>query len=259
MTAQTAADPLFDVSGRSIAVMGAGGAIGARLCAMLTERGARLTLGDSDAARLSDAARAAPPGAPVLRCDITRRDDCDQLATAAVAAYGRLDAAINAAGLLPIAAAETVTRDAFQSCMDANMTGALLFSQAAAQAMAAQDAPTGGVILHIASVSSLVANVHYVSYAASKAALAQMVRVLGREWAPRGVRINALGPALIETPLTEAYLSDPKFRAQAIAAIPMGRLCQTEDLIGPALLLLSGGGAFITGQTLYVDGGRTLT
>ncbi len=81
---------------------------------------------------------------------------------------------------------------------------------------------------------------------------------MAREWAPRKILVNAIAPALTETPLTQDYLSEPTFRKNAIAAIPMRRLGEAGDLIGTLLLLLSPGGGFITGQTIYVDGGRTL-
>jgi NAD(P)-dependent dehydrogenase (short-subunit alcohol dehydrogenase family) len=108
-------------------------------------------------------------------------------------------------------------------------------------------------------VSSLVANLDYAAYATSKAALSQLVRVLAREWAPRGITVNAIGPAMTETGMTQVLLSDRQFRAQALASIPMGRFGTPHDLIGMVVLLLARAGAFITGQTIYVDGGRTLT
>ena len=162
---------------------------------------------------------------------------------------------MNAAGLLPIAAAETMEADLFRRCIDVNLTGAFLFSQALAPALRAAG---GGRIVHIASVSSMVSNPAYAAYAGSKGGLAQIVRVLGREWGPHGITVNAIGPALTDTALTHEYLSDPAFRKKAISDIPMGRLGEPEDLIGAALLLLGPGGGFITGQTIYVDGGRTL-
>jgi NAD(P)-dependent dehydrogenase (short-subunit alcohol dehydrogenase family) len=120
-------------------------------------------------------------------------------------------------------------------------------------------AAKGGRIIHFASVSSSVANVNYAAYATSKAALSQLVRVLAREWAPNGITVNAIGPAMTETGMTGSFLSDPKFRAQALASIPMRRFGMPEDLIGTVILLLAPAGDFITGQTIYVDGGRTLT
>jgi NAD(P)-dependent dehydrogenase (short-subunit alcohol dehydrogenase family) len=116
----------------------------------------------------------------------------------------------------------------------------------------------GGRVVHFASVSSHVANQNYAAYATSKAALSQMVRVLAREWAPDGITVNALGPAMTETGMTGSYLSDAEFRAQALSVIPLGRFGSPEDLIAPLMLLLAPGGSFITGQTLFVDGGRTL-
>ena len=88
--------------------------------------------------------------------------------------------------------------------------------------------------------------------------MAQLIKVLAREWAPNNILINAIGPALIDTAMTRKYLSDPNFLKNALSMIPMGRLGQPEELIGTVLLLLGRGGAFITGQTIYVDGGRTL-
>ena len=87
--------------------------------------------------------------------------------------------------------------------------------------------------------------------------LVQMVRVLAREWAPRGILVNAIGPAMTETNLSRSYLADPVFREQTLAAIPLGRFGSAEDLMGTIILLLSPAGAFITGQTIYVDGGYT--
>jgi NAD(P)-dependent dehydrogenase (short-subunit alcohol dehydrogenase family) len=112
---------------------------------------------------------------------------------------------------------------------------AFLFSRAVAAGLGGD----GGRIVHIASVSAYVANANYAAYASSKAALAQMVKVLGREWATRNILVNAIGPALTETPLTRDYLPMPEFRRNAISVIPMGRLGEAQDLFGAVILLLS--------------------
>lgn len=137
--------------------------------------------------------------------------------------------------------------------MDINLTGAFLFSRAAARAM--QD--TGGRNVHIASVSSYVSNLEYAAYDSSKVVVAQLIKVLAREWTPNNILINAIGPALIDTAMTREYLSDPDFFKNALSVIPMGRLGQPEELIGMVLLLLAKGRAFITGQTIHVDRGIT--
>ena len=172
----------------------------------------------------------------------------------AVRHMGGLYGVVNAAGLLQIAPALELEAGRFRATLETNVTGAFLLSRAAARAMG----QGGGRIVHFASVSSLVANTQYAAYSSSKAALAQLVRVLAREWAPRGITVNAIGPAMTETGMTARFLADPEFRSQALASIPMGRFGTPQDLVGALVLLLAPAGAFITGQTVYVDGGRTL-
>ena len=186
--------------------------------------------------------------------DITDEAQLRAVTAKGMEEFGRIDGAVNAAGLFPIEPSLDADAATFRECIDVNLTGAFLFSRSVARTM--QD--SGGRIVHIASVSSFVANAEYAAYASSKAALAQLVRVLAREWAPKNITVNAIGPALIKTPLTEGYLAEPGFREQAVAVIPMGRLAEPRDLMATIILLLADGGAFITGQTIYVDGGRTL-
>ncbi len=246
-------DPLFNVNGKVYLIAGAGGGLGNVMARALFERGAGLVLFDNDETALMRIA-AAIPDALTQVADINDQHSLSELVQLAQNRFGQIDGAINAAGLLPIAASATFDEAVFRQCIDVNLTGAFLFSRTVAEQMG----DVGGRIVHIASVSSFVANAEYAAYASSKAGLTQMVRVLAREWAPKNILVNAIGPALTETPLTRDYLSEPGFRRNAISAIPMGRLGEADDLIGALLLLLSPGGGFITGQTIYVDGGRTL-
>jgi NAD(P)-dependent dehydrogenase (short-subunit alcohol dehydrogenase family) len=246
-------DPLFDVSGKAYLIAGAGGGLGSTMARSLDERGARLVLFDIDETAVEQVGSAIPDALTRV-ADMNDQTALSEMVQVTLNRFGKIDGAINAAGVLPMAAAATFDEAAFRECIDVNLTAAFLFSRTAAEQM--QD--SGGRVVHIASVSSFVANPEYAAYASAKAGLAQMVRVLAREWAPRNILVNAIGPALTETSLTRDYLSNPDFRRNAIAAIPMGRLGEAADLIGTLLLLLSPGGAFITGQTIYVDGGRTL-
>ncbi len=246
-------DPLFDISGRVYLVAGAGGGLGGPIAQELAGRGAKLVLFDVDGDALSRIGETIPDAV----CEIA--DMRDESAVSRLTAltrerFGRLDGGVNAAGKLPISPAADFDEAVFRDCIDINVTAAFLFSRAVAAGLDGD----GGRIVHIASVSSYVANANYAAYASSKAALAQMVKVLGREWAPRNILVNAIGPALTETGLTHDYLSDAGFRHNAISAIPMGRLGEADDLFGTVILLLSRAGGFITGQTVYVDGGRTL-
>ena len=246
-------DPLFAVQGKVVVIAGAGGGLGSEIARALHARKARLSLFDIDDARLQSVAGDCPD-AEISNADIRDEGALRIVIERAKQDFGRLDAVINAAGLLPIAPSISLEEANFRECIDVNLTGAFLLSKVAAEVLG----EAGGRIVHLASVSSQVSNAQYAAYASSKAALSQLVRVLAREWAPLDITVNAIGPALTITPLTHEYLADREFRDQAVAAIPMGRLGEPQDLLGTVVLLLASGGAFITGQTIYVDGGRTL-
>ena len=246
-------DPLFDVNGQVYLIAGAGGGLGSVIAEELSKRGAKFVLFDIDEVALQRVAEKIPNAVTGI-ADITDEPAIIKLVQLAEDKFGRLDGAINATGVLPITAADILDEAIFRQCLDVNVTGAFLFSRCVARAMNNY----GGRIVHIASVSSTVSNLGYAAYASSKAALTQLVRVLAREWASKNILVNAIGPAATETPLTAGYLSDPEFHKYSVSTIPMGRLGEPKDLIGAVVLLLAPGGAFITGQTIYVDGGRTL-
>lgn len=244
-------DPLFALQDKSILVAGAAGGIGSALAAHLATRGARLILTDLDPERV-----VAPDSSKciVAPLDVTDEGSIAHAVDTALQHYGRLDGVLNAAGILTIGSALDLTESAFQATLDINLKGPFLLSRVAARAMSSD----GGAIVHLASISSKMSNANYAAYASSKAGLAQLVRVLGREWADRGITVNAIGPALIETGMTSSHLHDPDFQQRYLDQIPMGRFSTPDDLIGTVILLLSSAGRFITGQTVYVDGGRTL-
>lgn len=247
-------DPLFDIACRSIVVAGAASGLGRAMAHALAARGVHVTIADSSPAPLAVLAQELGPDVAMQVADITREADTDALMALATERFGAVDGVVNTAGLLRIAPALALDAADFKETLDVNVTGALLLSRSAARAMRGK----GGRIIHFASVSSTVANINYAAYATSKAALSQLIRVLAREWAPLGITVNAIAPAMTETGMTGKYLSDAGFREQALASIPLGRLGTPEDLFGVLILLLSAAGAFITGQTIYVDGGRTL-
>ncbi len=247
-------DLLFDIRSKSIVVAGAGSGLGRAIARALVARGACVTVADISADSLAPLGRELGKDALTCPTDITNEKQADALMARAAERFGVVDGVINTAGVLRIAPALEMKEATFRESMDINVTGAFLLSRAAARAMQSR----GGRIIHFASVSSFVSNVNYAAYATSKAALWQLTRVLAREWAPKGITVNSIGPAMTETGMTVDYMSDDAFRTQALASIPMGRLGSPDDLIGMVVLLLAPAGAFITGQTLYIDGGRTL-
>jgi NAD(P)-dependent dehydrogenase (short-subunit alcohol dehydrogenase family) len=248
-------DPLFDVSGRCVLLAGAPGALGTSLAEAFAKRGARIVAADLDAARAA-ALAAGLPGVGHAACalDISEEDSCRAAVQEALTAGGRLDVVINAVGLFETGPAADFDAAAFRRVLEVNVSGAFLLSRAGAAAMAEAG---GGRIINLASVSSAVVNPGYAAYGASKAALRQLTRVLALEWAAEKVTVNAIGPAMTPTPLTETYLRDSGNYDYALGCIPLGRFGLPEDIVGAALLLASPAGAFITGQTIFVDGGRT--
>ena len=249
-------DQLFDIAGHVILVTGAASGLGRSFAAALATRGATLELVDRSAIDSSDDGAI---GSVTHVADITDEAAISALVEDVMRRRGRLDAIVNCAGVFRIAPALEFTVEDFRASLDVNLTGAFIVSRVAARAMLAnRGQASGGRIVHLASVSSHVSNVNYAAYASSKAALSHLVRVTAREWAPKAITVNAIGPALIETAMTNALLADADVRAAALSVIPMGRFGTPDDLLGTLLHLLSPAGAFITGQTIHVDGGRTL-
>ena len=246
-------DPLFQINHKKILIAGACGGIGAPISKFLYDRGGQLLLIDQDGKKLSKLSQSLP-GSSFFKADICKESEMKKLLGKIKKTPGNLDGVINTVGVFSMEPALEVNLQHFRRCVDVNLTGALILSQLAAKLMT----KNGGSIIHLASVSSKVANPEYASYSSSKAALAQLVKVLAREWAKKKISVNAIGPAMIEGEMSEEILKDPEFRDQVLAAIPMSRFCQPTDLFGVILLLLSKSGSFITGQTIYIDGGRTL-
>jgi len=139
-----------------------------------------------------------------------------------------------------------------------NLKGGFILSQAAARSMIARG--SGGSIIHVTSVrSGLGIRRGYASYVASKGGLALLIKQLATEWAKYQIRVNGIAPTFTRTPLVTDYLNDPAFYNALVERIPMGRVCETEDLAGIALFLASDASSFITGQNIFVDGGVTAT
>jgi NAD(P)-dependent dehydrogenase (short-subunit alcohol dehydrogenase family) len=257
-SAETTYRSLFDLNGRVALVAGGGGGLGREIARGLADWGARLLIADRDLPRAETVSREIVKRgglARALMVDVTSPDSVRSLVQEVVAVEGRVDVLVNAAGILEVAPAVDLSFATWSKVLDVNLTGVFLMSQAVGAVMLRQGR---GKVINIASVSSTVANPGYAAYAASKGGVAQLTRVLGVEWCRRGVNVNAIGPAIVETELTRAYLGDATWRASALGKIPMGRFGTADDLVGATVFLASSASDFMVGQTIYVDGGRTL-
>jgi NAD(P)-dependent dehydrogenase (short-subunit alcohol dehydrogenase family) len=251
---------LFDLRGRVVLLTGATGGLGAAIAQAMAEHGATLLLSDHsvDACEaLASQLRAQGHKADALPCDLSRHDEVRQLAATALQRHGRIDTLVCNAGIQgPAGPLDAVTPQQWNAVMDVNLRSAATLSTLLIPAMAGEG---GGSVILMSSIAGLRGNKAIGLYGLSKAALAQLARNLAVEWGPRNVRVNAIAPGLIRTPLAAKLLADQSFMTRRMAQTPLRRPGEPNEIAGVAVMLASAAGAFITGQTLVVDGGTTIS
>lgn len=252
---------LFDLRGQVVLVTGSARGLGRAIAEACAAQGAALVLADREAAALQATAQAlrAEPGAEVLACaaDLAEAAAVQRLAADAWAWRGRVDTLVCNAGIQgPAGPLHEAADEDWQRVFELNLRSAARLAGALAPRMAAAG---GGSIVLMSSLAGLRGNGAIGLYGLSKAALAQLARNLAVEWGPRQVRANAIAPGLIRTPLAERLLADRGFMQRRLAATPLRRIGEPHEIAAVAVLLASRGGAFISGQTLVVDGGTLIS
>ena len=251
---------LFDLSGRVALVTGATGGLGASIVEQLAAHGAKVLMSDLDAAACEAAAqrlRDRGGNAHALPCDVSQSASVSALAAAALKIHGRVDALVCNAGVQgPAGPIGAVTDDQWQKVMDINLRSAMALTSALIPAMADNG---GGSVVLMSSIAGLRGNKAIGLYALSKAALAQLARNLAVEWGPKNVRVNAISPGLVRTPLATQLLADDAFMQRRLSLTPLRRVGEPEEIAGAVVMLASQAGAFITGHNLVIDGGTTIS
>lgn len=247
---------LFDLAGRTALVTGATQGLGLAIAYTLAAQGARVIVSDRDpAASERTAAALAADGhrAIALAADLADASAIERLCQAA----GAVDVLVCNAGVQGPAGPLLASTDAdWQQVLDINLHATVRLCAGLLPGMAARG---GGSVVLMASIAGLRGNRAIGLYGLSKAALAQLARNLAVEWGPQGVRVNAVAPGLIRTPLAQGLLADEAFMARRLQATPLRRVGEPEEISGVVAMLASRAGGFITGHTLVVDGGTTIS
>jgi NAD(P)-dependent dehydrogenase (short-subunit alcohol dehydrogenase family) len=246
------APPSFRLDGKRALVTGASRGIGRHAAIALAQSGAAVVLAARNAAESEETAqalRAADHEATVIALDVTDRAAVRE----AVARSGPFDILVNNAGGNIREPALEVTDEAFDHLMDLNIRACFTVAQAVAKGMV--EAGRGGVIVNLSSINGHRAAAGRPVYITTKHALEGMTKSLAADLAPHGIRVNAVCPGFVETPLTRGVLSDPAFRKRQTDRMLLQRIMSTDDIVGSIVFLCSPAASMITGASLLVDGG----
>jgi len=251
---------LFDVAGKAAYVPGGYGGIGEAICWGLALNGARVVVSGRSGEKAEKlAAEITKAGflAKGIAADVSSVKAIQQSVDTVVETYGAVDVLVNCVGIQREQKILDVTEDAFDEVMDINVKAAMFLGQACARHQI--KAGRGGRHIHILSVRSQLAlrDRGYSAYCSSKGAMVQLVKQHAMELAPHKINVNGVAPTFVFTELVRHVLEDAAFRSALEKRIPLGRIAEPKDLVGPCLMFASSAADFITGQVLYVDGGIT--
>ena len=243
----------FDLTGKVCVVTGAGRGIGRGIAESLARHGATVVLAGRTAATLAEAAAAIGAGASTQVADVAREADVIALRDAVLARHGRIDVLVNNAGINPVwRGIEKISLADWQAIIDTNLTGTFLCCKYLGGAMG-----QGGSVINVSSIAGQVGLTRSVPYCASKGGVELLTKALALDWARRGVRVNCLAPGYVDTDLTHGVLTHEVHGKPFMDHIPMGRFGTPREMGGAVVFLASDASAYMTGQSLVVDGGWT--
>lgn len=240
-------------------VTGAAQGIGRACAEGMAAEGARVVLSDVNREKGEAAAEAIRGGggeASFIACDVREKAQIEALVAEAVRAYGRLDCAVANAGIVSFSDFLDITEEDFDNVMQVNLRGVFLTGQAVTRQMVHQG--TGGTIINMSSINAILAIPNIVPYNIAKAGVNQLTSSMAVALAGNRIRVNAIGPGSTMTELTQAVAKDEKGMRRIRARTPLGRPAEPEEIAKVAVFLASDDSSYMTGQTVYVDGGRTV-
>lgn len=245
---------LFDLTGKTAVVTGAGRGLGEAIALGLAQAGADVALvtNRTPADKTAEAIRALGRKAITIQADVSDRSKLPGIIERTVNELGKIDILVNNAGIIRRTPAAEHSFEDWQDVLDVNLNSVFVLCQLAGKHMIEQGS---GKIINIASMLSFQGGITVPGYTSSKHAVAGLTKALANEWAAKGLQVNAIAPGYMSTDNTEALREDPVRSTQILQRIPAGRWGTSEDLIGPAVFLASAASDYMNGHILAVDGG----
>ena len=249
----------FDLSGKIAIVTGGGRGIGRAIALGLAKAGASVVVTSRTQKEIEavvEEIQKSGRKALALVTDLTVNDQLENLVQATVKEFGKIDILVNNAARSFLRSLLDLREDGWDKVFNTNVKAVWLLSRLVARKMMEQKS---GRIINITTVGAEKAELGMAAYGCSKAALKMLTRCMAREWAQFGIQVNAVGPGLTKTDFSKPIWSNPEVAKHVSAAIPMGRLAEPEEIVGSVLFLASDAARFITGHSIYVDGGALTT
>lgn len=246
----------FSLKGKSGIVTGGGSGIGRAIATGVVQAGAEIVIVGRNRERLEKVAGEIRKfGGPVIpiQADVSRMEDIKSLVDRTIKEFGKIDFLFNNAGTIRRNPSEDFSEKDWDEVVNTNLKGPFFLAQAVARVMISQKRK--GKIINTSSLIAVQGGKRVPSYAASKGGLAQVTKTMANDWAKYNILVNAIGPGWVKTELTEALQQDKERYTEILGRIPLGRWADPEDLVGAAVFLASDASDYITGQTIFVDGG----
>jgi len=247
--------PTLSLQGKTAVVTGCNQGLGHGLALAVAAAGANVVLVDRNTSHLealSSEIKSMGLGTLICATDITREDSVIEMVQSVLNTFDSIEILVNNAGIAHRVAAVETTFDQWQQTIDVNLTGVFLCGREIGKAMIRQKK---GKIVNIASINSAVARPNLSAYGASKSAVTQLTRCWALEWATHNINVNAVAPSFVMTEMTRDLFADPDVRKQLLERVPLGRIGTVEDIAAAVLFLACETSNYITGHTLFVDGG----
>ena len=250
---------LFNLSGKTALITGSSSGMGKAIAEAMGQHGAKVVVSSNESVGILKTVEAFQKlGIEVvgIACDMSRKEEIDQLFQKATQYFGKIDILVNCVGLAVTGGLQDISQDSFEKTMNLNLQAAIHLTQLVIPQMQAQK---DGAIIYLASIAGVRGNRHLGLYGLSKAGLIELARNLAVEFGPDNIRVNTISPGMINTPFSESLMKNEEFMKKRLSQTPLRRVGEVEEIAGIAVMLASKAGGFMTGQNIIVDGGTTIS